>query len=153
MKNIGKISVMLLLGSIIMLASVSCSGGISQDEYDSVLAELADAQDDIAALTSELAAARAVETESVESSLKYQNLLKDYNDLVDESQLAEAEYDTLNEDYEGLRAEHELLQAQNESNLNQINLLQTENTQLKAHVDNLTPPFPEIAPTAVEEGI
>ena len=151
MKDIGKTGIALLLGIILVLASVSCGGGIAQDEYDRVLIELGEAQDEIAGLTSELDAARAVESEGVESSLKYQNLLKDYNNLVDESELAEAEYDALSADYEGLKAEHQLLQSQNESNLNQINLLQTENTQLQAQIDELTPPFPEIDTAEIEQ--
>jgi len=152
-KNIGKIGVMLLLGIVIVLASVSCSGGISQDEYDSVMKNLVEAQDEIASLETELAAVKAVETEGVESSLKYQDLLKDYNTAVDELESAEGEYIALNAEHENLKSEHQTLQSQNESNLNQINLLQTENTQLRVQVNELTPPFPEIAPVDLEQAL
>ena len=153
MKNIGKVGVMLLLGTIIVLASVSCGGGISQDEYDSVLAKLAEAQDEIAGLSSELADARATETEGIESNPEYQDLLRDYNGAVAELRSAEAEYDTLNIEHESLKTQHQTLQSQNESNLNQITLLQTENTQLKAQVDELTPPFPEISTAEIEQAL
>jgi uncharacterized protein YkwD len=141
------------LGITIVLASVSCGGGISQDEYDSVMKELVDAQDEIAGLESDLAAVRAVETEGVESSLKYQDLLKDYNAVADELESAGVEYDALNAEYEGLQTEHQTLQSQNESNLNQINLLQTENTQLQAQVNELTPPFPMVTATDLEQAL
>ena len=150
MKDTIKTGVILLLGIALMLASVSCGGGISQDEYDKVLMDLGEAQDEIATLESELAAAKSEVKESIESSPEYQDLLKDYNSAVAELETTNDEYDALSTEHEQLITQHETLQSQNESNLNQINLLQTQNAQLQAQVDNLTPPFPPIAPTDIE---
>jgi uncharacterized protein YkwD len=150
-KDVIKTGILLLLGLVLMLVSISCGGGISQEEYDKVLMELGEAEDEIATLEADLAAAKSAGTNGVESSPEYQNLLKDYNNAVAGLDSAGAEYDTLNNEYELLQSQHQTLQSQNESNLNQINLLQTENTQLKAQLDELTPPFPEIDTAEIEQ--
>lgn len=153
MKDVGKTAVALLLGIVLVLASVSCGGGIAQNEYDRVLMELGEAQDEIATLESDLAAAKLEVTEGIKSSSEYQELLNEYNSTTAELESVNTEYDTLNTEHELLQTQHETLQSQNESNLNQINLLQTENTQLQAQIDELTPPFPEIAPVDLEDAI
>jgi small-conductance mechanosensitive channel len=153
MKNVGRIGFILLLAIVMIMATVSCSSGISQDEYDRVLNELADAQDEIHDLEDQLAAAKSVETEGVESSLKYQDLLKDYDTLSERMESLEEAYSALNTEHEELKTTYEIIQAQNESQMNQINLLQTQNTQLQAQLDELTPPFPTIATTDIEQAL
>ena len=153
MKDVSKTGVALLLGIVLMLVSVSCGGGIAQDEYDKILMELGEAQDEIATLESELAAAKSDVNQGIKSSAEYQELLSEYNSTATELESVTAEYDTLNDEYELLKTQHETLQSQNESNLNQINLLQTENTQLQAQLDELTPPFPEIDTTEIEQAL
>jgi myosin heavy subunit len=143
-KSIVKIGLILLLGVVTILASVSCggNGGISQEAYDSVLDKLADAQDEIAELTNELAQSTPVENGGGESSLEYENLQKDYDALAEELESAQDEYTALSAEYEGLMEEYGTLQSQNESNQFQIDLLQTERTQLQAQLNELLSPPP-----------
>jgi myosin heavy subunit len=153
-KNIAKTGLVLVLGVVMILASVSCggNGGISQEAYDSVLDKLADAQDEIAGLENELAQSTQVETGGGESSLEFENLQKDYNALVEELDSVQDEYTALSAEYEDLEEEYGTLQSQNESNQFQIDLLQTERTQLQAQLNELLSP-PPIATGDIEQAL
>lgn len=153
MRSIWKIGIVMVLGIAILLTSVSCGGGISQEEYDEVLFELADAQDEVSSLQAKLTEAEVLASQYVETNTRYQDLQKKYDASIAAEKEAAESLEALEAEYTDLTAEFETLQAKNTSNLNSIAALQAENALLKEQLEEPEVPLPEITVENVEQAL
>ena len=153
MNSIGKIGILLVLGIVIIMGSLSCGGGISQEKYDAALFELADTQDEVADLQAKLTEAEVLASQYLETNTRYEELQEKYDaSVVAEAEAAEA-LEALGTQYADVTEEFEGLQKQITSNQNTIAVLQNENAQLRAQLDEPVVPLPEITVENVEQAL
>ena len=147
MRGIGKVGILLVLGIILLVGSLSCGGGgVSQEDYDAALFELADAQDEVAKLQTKLTEAEVLASQYLETNTRYGELQKKYD-----ASLAEvADLQAVENQYDDLTAEYEKLQTQNIANQNNINQLENQKAQLQAQINELMAPLPEITAANIE---
>jgi uncharacterized protein YkwD len=141
-----KIGIVLVIISVVLFSSLSCGGGVSTEEYESVTNDLADARAQVSELQAEISLAHAAEAEHQTLSAAYDELKKRNDAGVKELESLEAQYAALNDDYEDI-------EAQNETYLGQIASLQT---QLQAALAAAEPPedtAPEINERNIEEAM
>jgi uncharacterized protein YkwD len=149
--SIKKIGILLVMAIIVLLSAFSCSQGVTQEEYDSIMNELTEKADQLVTLEDELSEALKIEVQYENLEAQYGELeaeleeLKEQNDAnLDELESKEAEYDELSTEFEELKI-------QNESNKEEIATLEAQYEELKNQYDAITAPLPEVTEVDIEQ--
>jgi uncharacterized protein YkwD len=153
--SIKKIGILLVMAIIVLLSAFSCSQGVTQEEYDSIMNELTEKADQLMTLEDELSEALkiGVQYKELEAELRELNEeleaelveLKEQNDAnLDELESKEAQYDELSTEFEELKI-------QNESNKEEIATLEAQYEELKNQYDAITAPLPEVTEVDIEQ--
>lgn len=132
MTKIIKITAILMLLIIILLNAPSCAQAVSQEEYDRVINELSEAEDQIKALQNKVAEAVSMEAQ--------------YKALSTELETIEVQYAELNTKFEEL-------QKQNKDYISEIATIDAQYAELKRQYDLITQPPEEIREEDIEQAL
>jgi uncharacterized protein YkwD len=106
---------------VMILSSISCTSGVTQQEYDRVSNEMRAAQNEVASLQGKLAETESLQAENEELNNRNATLKSELDAMQTKHEKLSAEYDELNlkhdtlqSDYERLHAEYEELSAEYE---------------------------------------
>ena len=129
MKSV-KLLVAIIIGVLILGSAVSCNQGDLQVQVDILMADLSEANDQLAALQQRLFEAQILEDQYDELSTQYDNL-KTQNDT------SLGEIESLGITIDALGDEVDILTNTNEAQVSEIEALQTKYDSLKAQYDLL----------------
>ena len=143
----GKIIISLvLLGIVVLAGAISCSQGVSQDEYDILKTQLAEANIQIASQQAELSQAEILETQYTELSTQYDELKDKNNDNLDEIASLTTQIEELGNDNDALTEENEI-------KTNEIADWIFQYDELKAQYDALIEQPSEITEENIEQAL
>ena len=143
MNRSGIISVFLVL---ILLISMSCASGVSQEEHERVKNELNAVQGELASLQSKLTEAVALQAQYEELNNRNAALESEFDAMQTRHEELGAEYDELNIKYDTLQSEYEALQSNYED-------LITEYEELSKRYEAAVEEVVEIAEEDVEQAL
>jgi len=130
MKKYYEFTALLVFVIIILISSVSCGTSINQEEYDSLLNDFNDAEEQLEALQLKLA-----ETVTIEAL--YEDLKTQFEELKEQITDGSESSASILIQYEDLSTRFKELEKQNDINLNNLDTIQSQYNELKTLYDEI----------------
>lgn len=145
----------IVLVGVVLLGAFSCSSGVAQEEYDSILKLLDDTRDQLAEAQQKVVEGTLVKAQYDELFVKYNELSAKYEDLVSRSGGSVSEIESLQTELLSLRDLLDETSQQNQTLSDSLATLQDDYEQLQQDYDALVAAGqgPEVNETNIEKAL